>query len=62
MTHIRYKLIITGTTFILKSIKHKFRTRNESKILTCDSNTYYLKVPNKIEITFVGWLYYFVTV
>jgi len=49
---------MTGITVILRSIKYKFRRRNESKVLTCDSNAFYLKVLNKIETTFVGLLYY----
>jgi len=35
---------MTGITVILRSIKYKFRTRNGSKVLTCDSNAFYLKV------------------
>jgi len=35
---------MTGITVILRSIKLKFRTRNESKILNCDIDSLYLKV------------------
>ena len=41
---------MTGVTVILRSMKYKFRTRNESKVLTCYSNVFYLKVLNKNEI------------
>jgi len=51
---------MTGITVILRRIKYKFSRRNESKVLTCDSNAFYLKVLNKIEITFVGLFYHFV--
>ena len=43
---------------IFISIKYKFRMRNESKVLTCDSNAFYLKVLNITEFTLVGLLYY----
>ena len=51
---------MTGNTVVSRSVKYKFRTRSESKVLTCDSNAFYLKVLNIIQITFVGLLYYFV--
>ena len=41
---------MTGVTVILRSIKYKFRKRNENKVLTCDSNAFYLKVLNKMKL------------
>ena len=38
------KYLVTGITVILRGIKYKFRKRNESKVLACDSNAFYLKV------------------
>jgi len=35
---------MTSITVILRSIRYKFITRSESKVLTCDSNAFYSKV------------------
>ena len=38
---------MTGITVILRSIKYKLRMRSESKVLTCDSKAFYLKLQKR---------------